>query len=36
MNDAVEQLVREYPAQYQWGYQRFKTRPAGEAPFYRN
>ncbi|MEN8107539.1 MAG: lysophospholipid acyltransferase family protein [Pseudomonadota bacterium] len=34
MNHAVEQLVRECPAQYQWGYRRFKTRPAGETPFY--
>jgi KDO2-lipid IV(A) lauroyltransferase len=36
MNRAVEQLVRECPQQYQWGYRRFKRRPAGEAPFYPN
>jgi KDO2-lipid IV(A) lauroyltransferase len=34
MNRAVEGLIRECPAQYQWGYRRFKTRPEGEAPIY--
>jgi KDO2-lipid IV(A) lauroyltransferase len=34
MNRAVEELVRECPTQYQWGYRRFKRRPGGEAPFY--
>jgi KDO2-lipid IV(A) lauroyltransferase len=34
MNRAVEQLVRECPPQYQWGYRRFKRRPDGQAPFY--
>ncbi len=34
MNRAVEGLIRECPAQYQWGYRRFKTRPQGETPFY--
>jgi KDO2-lipid IV(A) lauroyltransferase len=34
MNRAVEELVRECPAQYQWGYRRFKRRPGGEVPFY--
>ena len=34
MNRAVEQLVRECPQQYQWGYRRFKRRPEGERPFY--
>ena len=34
MNRAVEQLVRECPQQYQWGYRRFKRRPEGEKPFY--
>jgi Kdo2-lipid IVA lauroyltransferase/acyltransferase len=33
-NKAVEDCVRECPAQYQWSYRRFRTRPAGEAPFY--
>ena len=34
MNRAVEELVRECPEQYQWGYRRFKRRPEGEVPFY--
>lgn len=34
INQAVENCIRECPAQYQWGYRRFRTRPAGEAPFY--
>jgi KDO2-lipid IV(A) lauroyltransferase len=34
MNRSVEGLIRECPAQYQWGYRRFKTRPEGEAPLY--
>lgn len=34
-NRAVEQCVRECPAQYQWSYRRFRTRPPGEASFYR-
>lgn len=34
MNRDVEQLVRECPAQYQWIYKRFKTRPNGEDAFY--
>ena len=25
MNDSIEQLVRQYPEQYQWGYRRFKS-----------
>ena len=33
-NKAIEDCVRECPTQYQWGYQRFRTRPAGEEPFY--
>ncbi len=36
MNRAVEQLVRECPSQYQWGYRRFKRRPEGVPPFYPN
>jgi len=28
MNDAVEQLVRGWDAQYQWQYKRFRQRPA--------
>jgi KDO2-lipid IV(A) lauroyltransferase len=34
LNQAVEAAVRQAPAQYQWGYKRFKTRPAGERGFY--
>lgn len=34
MNDAIEQVVRQYPEQYLWSYRRFKTRPAGEPPVY--
>lgn len=34
INQSVEQLIRECPAQYQWNYRRFRTRPAGEAPIY--
>ena len=34
LNAAIEELVRKCPAQYQWGYRRFRTRPEGEAPFY--
>ncbi len=34
MNRDIEQLVRECPAQYQWIYKRFKTRPEGETGFY--
>lgn len=34
LNQAVEAAIRQIPAQYQWGYKRFKTRPAGEKGFY--
>lgn len=34
MNAAIEQMVRAAPEQYFWVHKRFKTRPAGEAPFY--
>ncbi|MGB5718252.1 MAG: hypothetical protein WBN81_14325, partial [Gammaproteobacteria bacterium] len=34
-NQAVEDCVRECPEQYQWSYRRFKTRPEGEAAFYK-
>jgi len=34
MNQAIEALVRECPAQYQWGYRRFRKRPAGEPGLY--
>jgi len=35
LNAAVEECARRLPAQYQWCYKRFKTRPEGEAEFYR-
>ena len=35
INQAVEDCVRECPEQYQWSYRRFKTRPGGEASFYK-
>jgi KDO2-lipid IV(A) lauroyltransferase len=34
LNAAVEQAVRQTPAQYQWGYKRFRIRPEGEEPIY--
>ena len=34
INKAVEDCVRQCPAQYQWCYRRFRTRPAGESPIY--
>jgi KDO2-lipid IV(A) lauroyltransferase len=34
LNAAVEQAVRRCPAQYQWSYKRFRTRPAGETTLY--
>ncbi len=34
INESVEQAVRRWPAQYQWIYKRFRTRPQGEGEFY--
>lgn len=34
LNAAVEAAVRECPAQYQWSYKRFRTRPQGEPALY--
>lgn len=34
VNRSVETCVRQLPAQYQWCYQRFRTRPAGAPAFY--
>lgn len=34
LNQIVEQSIRRIPAQYQWGYKRFRTRPQGEQDFY--
>jgi KDO2-lipid IV(A) lauroyltransferase len=36
LNAVVERCVRENPAQYQWSYRRFRTRPEGEESFYRH
>jgi len=33
-NKAIEDCVRQCPTQYQWGYRRFRTRPAGEKSIY--
>lgn len=35
INQAAENCVRECPEQYQWSYRRFKSRPDGEASFYK-
>jgi KDO2-lipid IV(A) lauroyltransferase len=35
MNAYIEQRIAEMPEQYNWMHRRFKTRPAGEAGFYR-
>lgn len=34
MNRALEGYIRTMPEQYYWVHKRFKTRPAGEPPFY--
>jgi len=34
MNAMAETLIRIRPEQYQWGYKRFRTRPAGEPAIY--
>jgi KDO2-lipid IV(A) lauroyltransferase len=34
VNQGVEECVKRIPEQYQWGYKRFKTRPAGEPKIY--
>ncbi|MFH1045296.1 MAG: lipid A biosynthesis acyltransferase, partial [Pseudomonadota bacterium] len=34
MNVFIEEQVRQMPEQYLWVHKRFKTRPAGEAPWY--
>jgi Kdo2-lipid IVA lauroyltransferase/acyltransferase len=34
MNRLIEEVVRTMPEQYLWSHRRFKTRPAGEPPFY--
>ncbi len=34
INASIENDVRQFPENYMWIHQRFKTRPPGEAPFY--
>ena len=34
LNQGIEACVRQLPAQYQWGYKRFKGQPEGEPDFY--
>ncbi len=34
LNAALEALIRRHPAQYQWGYRRWRTRPPGEPALY--
>jgi KDO2-lipid IV(A) lauroyltransferase len=34
MNAYIERCIADMPEQYNWMHRRFKTRPAGEAPFY--
>ncbi len=34
MNRDIEEIIRTTPDQYWWGYNRFRTRPEGEAPIY--
>jgi KDO2-lipid IV(A) lauroyltransferase len=34
MNDEIENAIRLNPAQYLWGYRRFKTRPQGSPSLY--
>ena len=35
INAAIEQHVRQVPAQYLWGHRRFKTRPRGDKQVYQ-
>jgi Kdo2-lipid IVA lauroyltransferase/acyltransferase len=34
INRTLEEAVRRFPAQYQWSYKRFRTRPEGEGAIY--
>jgi lauroyl-KDO2-lipid IV(A) myristoyltransferase len=34
MNQALEDLINQAPAQYYWTSKIFRTRPQGEAKFY--
>jgi KDO2-lipid IV(A) lauroyltransferase len=35
MNRDIESMIRAMPVQYWWGYNRFRTRPEGEPPIYK-
>ena len=35
INESIGEFVRQYPENYMWIHQRFKTRPPGDAPFYK-
>ncbi|WP_457675895.1 lysophospholipid acyltransferase family protein [Thiolapillus sp.] len=35
LNAGVEKLARQYPAQYQWPYRRFRAQPDGSNPYKR-
>lgn len=35
INQSIENWVRQFPQNYMWMHQRFKTRPPGEPPFYQ-
>jgi KDO2-lipid IV(A) lauroyltransferase len=35
VNAAIEQMVREAPAQYLWIHRRFKRQPQGRSRFYQ-
>ncbi len=34
LNRGLEECIRRFPAQYWWGYARYRRRPPGEPPFY--
>ncbi len=36
LNQGVEDLVRESPEQYMWGYKRFRRRPKGDEKLYKD
>jgi Kdo2-lipid IVA lauroyltransferase/acyltransferase len=35
LNQEIESIISEDPAEYYWSYRRFKTQPAGQPKFYR-
>jgi KDO2-lipid IV(A) lauroyltransferase len=34
LNDALADLIREFPGQFLWNYKRFRTQPEGAPRFY--